>query len=412
MNAENVAFVNFLVHSLLIGASGWLLVRFVIRDALRRCILANLALLMCLYSPFDISLRDLFLPQKTVPVPVWTPLRETFEQDWRVTVAPAAPVIVAPPVRSWDVNETVLWLRRLSWLVTAFLLLRLLVQSARVQCWAWNLRAPTAEEIGRLPPTFDPKRLRVFDHEGTPCAAAWLFPVIAVPASAFASLTLRQWRWLLGHESEHLRCHDTVAVWLQNLVRAFLWWNPFAHVLIELYVRAREEACDAAAIGSEPEREVLPKVLLDGRLSGEMKFVGPSLALLAQAVTNGKAAVEAKVNLGVDLDAPSWFQGREKEADWDRVKTYGVSSRADLASGETLLLHLQTAAKPVTVFITAKLKRWSRVGKKQRASRRCGPLQRPAKAVSCRERWMAVTWPCASSACRQALRKGNLPLKR
>jgi hypothetical protein len=86
MSAETITLLNFIVHSLVIGAAAWLLVRFVIRDAMRRCILANLAVLMCLYSPFDISMRDLFPPQQ--PVPVWTPLRETFEADWRVTVAP------------------------------------------------------------------------------------------------------------------------------------------------------------------------------------------------------------------------------------------------------------------------------------------------------------------------------------
>ncbi len=261
MSADTISLVNFLAHSLVIGAASWLIVRFVVRDALRRCILANLAVLMCLYSPFDISLRDLFPPQK--PVPVWTPLRETFEQDWRVTVAPEPRTVVtpletkatAPPVRNWDVNDAVIWLRRLSWGVTALLLLSLFLQSLRVQRWAWRLRHPSAAEYDKLPQDIDPKRIRVFDHEGTPCAAAWFFPVIAVPASAFASLTPRRWRWLLRHESEHLRCHDTVVVLLQNIVRAFLWWNPFVHALIEAYARAREEACDAAAVGGETDHE-------------------------------------------------------------------------------------------------------------------------------------------------------------
>lgn len=79
MSAETITFVNFLVHSLVIGAAAWLLVRFIIRDALRRCILANLAVLMCLYSPFDISIRDLF--PTTQHVPVLTPIRETLEHD-------------------------------------------------------------------------------------------------------------------------------------------------------------------------------------------------------------------------------------------------------------------------------------------------------------------------------------------
>ncbi|MBK8037636.1 MAG: M56 family metallopeptidase [Verrucomicrobiaceae bacterium] len=87
-----------------------------------------------------------------------------------------------------------------------------------------------------------------------PCAAGWFFPVIAVPASAFQELTAQQWRWLIRHESEHLRTNDTVAVLLQNIALAFLWWNPFAHALIEEFSRAREEACDAAAVEEEPDQ--------------------------------------------------------------------------------------------------------------------------------------------------------------
>ncbi len=262
MSTETITLLNFIVHSLVIGAAAWLLVRFIIRDAMRRCILANLAVLMCLYSPFDISMRDLFPPQQTVPV--WTPLRETFEADWRVTVTPVTrPVVMAAaPAPSWDVNDVVRSLRWLAWLVTAVLLLRLLLQSIRVQCWAWRLRDLTQAEINSLPKDVRFERMSVFEGDGTPCVAGWFFPVIAVPSTAFEKLTPQQWHWLIRHESEHLRCHDTVAVLLQNIVRAFLWWNPFIHVLIEEYARAREEACDAAAVGEDQAHDDYADFLL------------------------------------------------------------------------------------------------------------------------------------------------------
>lgn len=262
MSAETITCLNFIVHSLVIGAVAWLLVRFVIRDAMRRCILANLAVLMCLYSPFNISMQDLFPVKQDVPV--WTPIRETFKADWRVSVAPARTTImsVAAKTRAWDVDETVRVLRWLFWLVTAALWLRLLYQSVRVQRWAWGLREPTQAEMDSLPRDAAFERLSVFEHEGTPCVAGWFFPVIAVPASAFEKLTARQWRWLLRHEAEHLRCHDTVVVLLQNVVRAFLWWNPFAHALIEEYARAREEACDAAAVGEGRDHTAYADFLL------------------------------------------------------------------------------------------------------------------------------------------------------
>lgn len=573
MNADTITCLNFIVHSLVIGAAAWLLVRFIIRDALRRCILANLAVLMCLYTPFNISIQDLLPAQP--PVPVWTPIQETFKADWRITVtpAPAPPAVTTTKTPAWNVNEIVKVLRRLSWFITAVLLLRLALQSIGVQRWAWRLRNPSMDEHDKLPADLNPTRIRVFDHEGTPCVAGWFSPVIAVPASAFNKLTPHQWRWLLRHEGEHLRCHDTVCVFLQKIVRSFLWWNPFAHALIEEYARAREEACDAAAVGEErdhtayadfllewasnsrpqaacvmpishsrPARrlkvrlvalmeargvrkklgaffvlaclafaiiapllaasfgittasaqvaddgtmksriyivapdflgspavktarelleqkdvpfppgasaiyqpatfqlivrntktniqmiekiidklhtvpamvnftckliqsdqflgahesilshedaqelirsvsqkkgvdlmsapnlttrfgqeaqvdavsEILPKVLPNGELSGSLKLVGPSVKLLAQSPVQGKSTVETKVDLGVDPDSTTpWLPAKGKTVDWDKVRTYTIASKAALASGETLLLHLPAAKRCITVLITA-----------------------------------------------------------
>ncbi|WP_422320153.1 M56 family metallopeptidase [Prosthecobacter sp.] len=287
-----------MVHSLVIGAAAWLLVRFVIRDALRRCILTNLAVLMCLYTPFDIRVQDL-LPKKEESVPVWTPIRETFKADWRVSVAPAkAPEInITAEKRAWDVNEMVKVLRWLFWLVTAALWVRLLYQSVRVQRWAWRLRQPTSIEYDKLPEDLKRERVRVFDQEGTPCVAGWFFPVIAMPASAFEKLTARQWRWLLRHEVEHLRLHDTVVVLLQNIVRAFLWWNPFVHALVEEYARAREEACDAAAVGEGRDHTAYADFLLAwaGRSAPQQNCV--------MAIAYSRPAKRLKVRLVVLMEA-------------------------------------------------------------------------------------------------------------
>ncbi|MCX6849504.1 MAG: M56 family metallopeptidase [Verrucomicrobia bacterium] len=597
MNADTIGVLNFVIHSLVIGAAAWLLVRFVIRDALQRCILANLAVLMCLYSPFHISMEDLFPQQKEVPV--WTPIRETFKADWRVSVTPAAvaKVKLTREEGSWSVDEVVRGMRWGAWMVAAVLLIRLLVQCVRVQRWAWGLRRLAQGEADKLPRDACFRRLRVFETEGTPCVAGWFFPVLAVPAGAFQKLTERQWGWVLRHEAEHLRLHDTVVVLLQNMVRAFLWWNPFAYGLIEEYARAREEACDAAAVGegrdhtayadfllawadrsapqlecvmaiaysrpakrlkvrlvalmeargvrkklgalfvlgclafavvapliaasfgiataaaqetikskaddgamytreykvaphflsggaslsdpmapgaikansfdrktarqlleqhgvsfptgasaiynpatsrlivrntksniemmervidtinqrskmvhfncklvasdqffgthgsilsadefqtlfrglsrmkgidvmsspnvttrfdqnaiAEVAREVPPKKLQDGTLSGDPKFVGLSIEMNAKAPVKGKFTLETKVNLGLDPDSETpWLLKNEDAADWDKVCIYSVAGRAELASGETLLLHLPTSKGPVTALVTATL---------------------------------------------------------
>lgn len=598
MSANTIFFLNFGIHSVVVGAIGWLLVSFVVRDALRRCILANLAVLFCLIGPFHIFMRDVSPVEEVVPV--WTPLRETFEADWRVSVSPAVVVpqmVAVPQAQKWSVNadDVAGMLRWVVWAGVVLLLGRLVVQSVRVQRWAWGLRSPVQAELERLPPDMEARRVRVFDHAGTPCVAGWLFPVIAVPALAFQELNHAQWRWLMRHEAEHLRGHDTVAVLIQHIIRALLWWNPFVHALIEEYARAREEACDAAAVGGEkthtpyaefllswaarpavlpacvmpmaqslparrlkarltalmqargvrkkvgalfvlvclafamiapllaasfgiattrasaqevvrpkgeedgkmftrvytvapdfltvrigaaeatapgsglvarptalqllkaqgipfPDggsalfnpaasklivrntlsnlekveqfidavhtrpvmvhfrckliqadqflgahesilsdeefkalirrltqqrdvnlmsspsvttkfdqqatvevvREVLPKLLPNGNLSGDLKLVGPRLQLTAKPGVNGKSTVAAKVDLGVDPgSAEPWLPQKDQLTDWDKVQLYMTASQKELASGETLVLQLATARKPVTVLITA-----------------------------------------------------------
>ena len=251
MSAGTISFLNFGIHSLVLAALGWVIVRFFIRDALRRSIAANLAILFCIIGAFDISFWP--YPYHVEEVPVLTAIHQTFEADWRINVTPitAPPSKEAPSSSIWNVDAVVQALRWIVWSITALMLLRPLVQSVRVQRWAWRLRSPTQAEYDALPADSPFECFRVFDGEGAPCVAGWFFPVIAVPATAFEQLTRNQWRWIIRHEQEHLRCNDTVAVLLQNIVLAFVWWNPFAHALIEHYARAREEACDAAALDEE-----------------------------------------------------------------------------------------------------------------------------------------------------------------
>lgn len=251
MSTSTISFLNFGIHSLVLAALGWVIVRFFIRDALRRSIAANLAILFCIIGAFDISFWP--YPYHVEEVPVLTAIHQTFEADWRINVTPitALPSKVASSASIWNVDAVVQTLRWIVWSITALMLLRLLIQSVRVQRWAWRLRSPTQSEYDALPADAPFERFRVFEGEGTPCVAGWFFPVIAVPATTFEQLTRKQWRWIIQHEQEHLRCNDTVAVLLQNIVLAFVWWNPFAHALIEEYARAREEACDAAALDEE-----------------------------------------------------------------------------------------------------------------------------------------------------------------
>lgn len=266
MSAASIAFLNFGIHSLALAALGWLIVRFGIRDALRRSHAAFLAVLFSLIGAFDIGFWP--FPYVVEKAPVWTALHQSLESNWRVAVAPVAAETTAssaaqPAAPVWEVNEVIRVARWLYWGVAGLLLLRLLIQSCRVQRWAWRLRGLTQDEIAELPEDLPLTRLRVIEGDATPCAAGWLPPVIALPSSAFGTLSRHQWRWLLRHEAEHLRRADTVAALIQGIIRALLWWNPFVHALIEHHARAIEEVCDAVALDDVHESNAYSDFLLD-----------------------------------------------------------------------------------------------------------------------------------------------------
>ncbi|GEP45284.1 M56 family metallopeptidase [Brevifollis gellanilyticus] len=262
MNADSVFLINFALHSLILGSAGWG-VTLLLRDPLCRSAAAGIALAFCVIGPSVISEWSYPYMGKA---PLLTAVRETLETDWRIVVpavesTTAAKPVTASPVSSpmpkpaWSIDDLVHALRYLFWIGLITLLLRHFWRTARVLRWSLTLRRPNEMEVSSLPSGMDASRLRVFEREGSPCAVGWLRPVIAVPASAFQTLTSTEWRWMMGHEQEHLRMGDTLHSWIQECLRAFLWWNPFAHLLMECHARAREEVCDAAALRHSESRD-------------------------------------------------------------------------------------------------------------------------------------------------------------
>ncbi|GEP45545.1 M56 family metallopeptidase [Brevifollis gellanilyticus] len=267
MSAASISFLNFGIHSLALALLGWVIVRFVIRDALRRSHAAFLAVLFSLIGAFDIGFWS--FPYVAEKAPVWTAVHQTLESNWRVVVTPSTPesktaseVAKASTAPAWKMDDIIQAARWLYGVVAGVLLLRLLAQSCGMQRWAWRLRYLKQQEIDALPEVVPLGRLRVVEGDATPCVAGWFPPVIALPSSAFGTLPPQQWRWILRHEAEHLRRADTAAALIQGIIRALLWWNPVVHALVECHARATEEVCDAAALDRPQESNDYSNFLL------------------------------------------------------------------------------------------------------------------------------------------------------
>ncbi|SKB05386.1 BlaR1 peptidase M56 [Prosthecobacter debontii] len=302
MSPENVFFLNFGLHSLAFGFLGWLILRCLIRDALRRSVTAMMAILFSVGGPWLVS--SLTPWDEGSGTLALATLHQTLDTDWRIVIRPEITPAVSPDMAMHHVSKFVWradrWMPELKWTLwsgVAALLLRHLWQTSRIVVWTRGLRKPVQEELESIPKALRGKPLAVFHHAGTPCVVGWFRPLIAVPASSFGTLTARQWHWLVRHEEEHLRGRDTLVSWLHECARAVLWWNPFVHALIESHARSREEICDAAAVGEAGENKDYAEFLLSWvRTSHPMAGVMPMAQSRPAQRLRGrlKALVEAR----------------------------------------------------------------------------------------------------------------------
>ncbi|MFZ4765032.1 MAG: M56 family metallopeptidase, partial [Roseimicrobium sp.] len=210
--------LNVALHALLLSALGWGLVKWGVRDARHRAWAALVAACLTLGAPLLMEMpRD--LEQRATVSPLLAP-NPSWKPDWKVSAAtvtpqplPARPSVAAVAVASWSLKDVAGW-AALVWLVGSLLLcLRHFGRCFAARRWRRSLREMTAEERGGMGDDVSRARLRVFDGEGCPCVTGLLAPVVVVPAAVFSEWTPQQWRWLLRHEGEHLRGHDTRIAW-------------------------------------------------------------------------------------------------------------------------------------------------------------------------------------------------------
>lgn len=250
---NSIILVNIALHSLLLSIPGWILVRWVLRDARQRALASVLTMAAAALVPLLITM----LPQRTAES-LSHPhlLKHTHASiDAGVPsisdVATIVPPEAAPSAAPWhwqDLSNALPW----TWL-TGTCLLGLLHLALTLKATLWHRRL----RPGPFPGVW------TFEGVGSPCVAGILRPIVAVPEAAMTGWTQDQWRWLLAHEREHVRGKDPAVAWLLGWVRAYLWWHPLVHDLIDQWSQAREEVCDAAAAAPTNDGIRYAEFLLD-----------------------------------------------------------------------------------------------------------------------------------------------------
>jgi probable HAF family extracellular repeat protein len=121
--------------------------------------------------------------------------------------------------------------------------------------------------------------LRVLQHPAcrTPCVTGWLRPAILLPPDLAQTLTTEELRLTLAHEMAHVRRGDLWLALLPALARALFFFHPLAWWASAEWGAAREEACDALALGATGASTVRLAHLLLRVASGETR--APALGL-------------------------------------------------------------------------------------------------------------------------------------
>ncbi len=112
--------------------------------------------------------------------------------------------------------------------------------------------AVSAVRISRIRRSAAPLRdydgVFVSDMVQAPIAAGLHDPIVIVPAAIFEQLPSHDISLIVAHERAHIARHDIIANFMQRVVEAVLFFNPWVYVISHYLVKEREAACDDAAV--------------------------------------------------------------------------------------------------------------------------------------------------------------------
>jgi TonB family protein len=115
----------------------------------------------------------------------------------------------------------------------------------------WSMRSVQRIVGESRPLRHRPVELRLTRDTG-PAVAGLFHPVVLLP-EAFRRLPVRERRWILRHELEHVRARDPVLIWLAHGSRVLLPWNPVVWFLGRRLREGVEFDCDRRLLHRHPD---------------------------------------------------------------------------------------------------------------------------------------------------------------
>ncbi|OOQ58826.1 M56 family metallopeptidase [Mucilaginibacter pedocola] len=95
-----------------------------------------------------------------------------------------------------------------------------------------------------------------------PCMLGYLKPIILLPISLSANLTVAETEAILLHELAHIKRNDYLVNLLQQVINSLLFFNPFAQIINRLISVERENCCDDLVVQTTNNPLVYARALL------------------------------------------------------------------------------------------------------------------------------------------------------
>jgi beta-lactamase regulating signal transducer with metallopeptidase domain len=134
-----------------------------------------------------------------------------------------------------------------------------------------------------------------------PCSIGIRHPAIVLSPELIEESSDEVLEAMLAHELAHLKRRDNVIHWIFVLLRDLLFFNPFAHLVFDRIMLAKEQDCDRIAIVATQKPKALESAILNASLLAAKRQLSPLPGDLSRAgglLSRGLAVKQRIVVLG------------------------------------------------------------------------------------------------------------------
>ena len=133
-------------------------------------------------------------------------------------------------------------------------------------------------------------------HVDMPMVYGYFKPVLFLPVSYMSGLSPEQLEAIFAHELAHIRRHDFLVNFIQRIVEAIFFFNPFVWWISRSINAERERCCDDMAVNYCSDRKTYVKAL------SELEFYRSAHASMAMGLATDKSDLLHRIRRLIEPD--------------------------------------------------------------------------------------------------------------